>query len=75
MNPTEHEFVCNDVNGNTQWFFNKETKDYYRVYKDGNYTSLGGQYLADPASIEERGKNPQASTVALWNHWKLNKDS
>lgn len=62
------EFVCNDINGNSKWYFKDAT--YFRMYSNGDYTYLGGKYLADPEAIEAKGKTPQSATIALWNHWQ-----
>lgn len=63
------EFVCNDVNGNTVWYFDKETSRYFRFYHNGELRySLHSDNIADPSKIEDKGKTPQASTIKLWEH-------
>lgn len=68
----DSEFVCNDINGNSQWYYKDAT--YYRVYPNGDYTYLGGKYLANPIEIEARGRTPQMASMKLWEHWQAHKE-
>ena len=63
------EFVCNDINGNTKWFYEPDENRYYRKQPDGEVRySLSAKNLADPNFIIEQGKQPQKSTILLWEH-------
>jgi len=68
------DFICNDINGPSKWYY--EDGKYHRVMPDGSlrYT-LEGKLLANPADIEAQGKAPQASTIAVFNHWQKVKDN
>lgn len=67
------EFVCNDVNGNTMWYFERETNRYHRFYRNGELRySIHADNIADPSKIEEKGKTPQESTMKLWEHKNAN---
>lgn len=67
------EFVCNDINGNTKWYFDRDENRYYRKQQDGEIRySLSADNLADPKKLEEAGKTPQESTVKLWEHKNAN---
>jgi hypothetical protein len=64
-------FVCSDLNGNTEWYFDPVEKSYSRLTSAGVVmTTIVGRDLADPDTIRETGREPTASTVKLWNHWK-----
>jgi hypothetical protein len=63
------EFICNDINGPTKWYYNRDENRYYRMQKDGEVRYfLDAENLADPAKILEQGKQPQESTIKLWEH-------
>ena len=66
------EFVCNDVNGNTKWYFAEESAIYLRFTKSGQMVSrIKGINLPDPDELRVvRGKEPQSATKALWEHWQ-----
>ncbi len=63
------EFVCNDINGPSKWYWNADDERYYRTMANGEVRySLHKDNIADPSKIEEQGKVPQSSTVKLWEH-------
>lgn len=67
------EFICNDENGPSKWYY-KDGR-YYRVMSSGELRySLEGKNLANPALIEAKGKQPQGSTFAVWNHYQAHKE-
>jgi len=68
------EFVCNDINGPSKWFYGNGY--YFRFMADGSLRyALAGDDLADPAKIEAEGKMPQTSTVKIFEHWSNHADS
>ena len=67
------QFVCNDKNGNSKWYY--ETGRYFRFMPDGSLRySLRGENLADPEKIVNEGKQPQTSTIKVFEHWQSVKD-
>lgn len=66
------DFVCNDINGPSKWYFDEGK--YYRIMANGEQRYfLDGDNLADPADIEAKGKTPQDSTVKLFADWQKRK--
>lgn len=50
------EFVCQDINGNSTWFYDSETQSYHRRMENGDVRVIKGQYLPDPYLLSDSRK-------------------
>lgn len=83
---TEFVFVCKDVNGPTEWFYEPSRERYYRLDGNGEIIArISGGNLPDPMQLWENKATkagtttqteigqklkPQLAVFKLWEHYQ-----